>query len=142
MHNDVVTVTYSSISTNSFQPYGECVMGSKGTLITELEQRAMLFGDGPRSTLVSVSASAGKAAMSTSGSAPPDDRRAQEVQASVGPLPSRGYREEMEHFASSFAIASAIRNGRITSIAMTAAAIRNSRCTATAGPPWPTPSWP
>src|SRR5438552_18161293 len=28
--NDIVTVTYSSISTNGFEKYGECVKGSKG----------------------------------------------------------------------------------------------------------------
>src|SRR5262249_3126301 len=28
--NDVVVVTYSSISTNSFENYGECVMGTRG----------------------------------------------------------------------------------------------------------------
>ena len=40
--NDVVVVTYSSINTNAFEPYGECVMGSKGTLVVEEEQKAML----------------------------------------------------------------------------------------------------
>src|SRR5204863_9358083 len=35
--NDIVVVTYSSISTNDFEPYGECVMGSKGTMIVEQE---------------------------------------------------------------------------------------------------------
>src|SRR5208282_2757087 len=51
--NDVVVVTYSSISTNSFESYGECVMGSKATLLVELENNAMLFPDfasGGRST--------------------------------------------------------------------------------------------
>ena len=45
-HNDIVTVTYSSINTNDFEPYGECVMGSKGTLIVEREEAAYLFGQG------------------------------------------------------------------------------------------------
>ena len=41
--NDIVVVTYSSISTNDFEPYGECVMGTRGTLIVEEEQNAYLF---------------------------------------------------------------------------------------------------
>ena len=69
LHNNVVTVTYTSIDTNSFEPYGECVMGSKGTLIVEMEEKAFLFGEGNRSTLV-VSTTGGQAAISTSGSAP------------------------------------------------------------------------
>ena len=43
--NDVVVVTYSSISTNRFEPYGECVMGNRGTLIVEQEQNAYLYPD-------------------------------------------------------------------------------------------------
>ena len=31
--NDHVVVTYSSFNTNSFEEYGECVMGSRGTMI-------------------------------------------------------------------------------------------------------------
>lgn len=100
--NDIVTVFYSSISTNDFEPYGECVMGAKGTLIVEQEQAAYLFARGSRNTSVSVSGGAA-AALATSGSAPPDagDRRGQEVgQAAIGHAPpSRGYKEEMEHFA-------------------------------------------
>src|SRR5262249_31167952 len=57
-YNDVVTVTYSSISTNSFEPYGECVMGSKGTLVVDSEQSVMLWGQDGRSTAVTVSGSA------------------------------------------------------------------------------------
>src|SRR5262249_39913176 len=41
--NDVVVVTYSSVSTNSFEKYGECVMGTRGTMIVEEEQRVLLF---------------------------------------------------------------------------------------------------
>ena len=41
--NDVVVVTYSSISTNQFEPYGECVMGTRGTMIVEGEQSVMLY---------------------------------------------------------------------------------------------------
>ena len=43
----MVVVTYSSISTNGFEPYGECVMGMRGTMIVEKEQKVMLY---PRRT--------------------------------------------------------------------------------------------
>src|SRR5208283_4187926 len=41
--DDIVVVTYSSISTNSFEKYGECVMGSRATLVVEEEQTVMLY---------------------------------------------------------------------------------------------------
>ena len=41
--HDIVVVTYSSISTNGFEPYGESVMGTRGTLITASESELMLF---------------------------------------------------------------------------------------------------
>jgi predicted dehydrogenase len=41
--NDIVIVTYSSINTNMQEPYGETIYGSRGTLVTELEQKMMLF---------------------------------------------------------------------------------------------------
>jgi predicted dehydrogenase len=100
-NRDVVIVTYSSINTNDFEPYGECVMGSKGTLIVEKEEAAYLFGRGPRSTSVSVAAGGALQASSTTPGADTSDRKAQDLgQASMGgPPPSKGYREEMEHFA-------------------------------------------
>jgi predicted dehydrogenase len=97
--NDIVTVTYSSISTNGFEKYGECVMGSKGTLVVEEEQNAMLYGVSGRATSMTASAGALVDASSTSGS--PTETRATSVGATAlgaGP-PSRGYREEMEHLA-------------------------------------------
>lgn len=99
--NDTVVVTYSSINTSSFEPYGECVMGSKGTLIVEQEQAAYLFGTGSRSTEVTATTAGGRPALDSSGSVTPTDRLAQMTgQASMGlGAPSRGYREEMEHFA-------------------------------------------
>jgi predicted dehydrogenase len=99
-NKDIVVVTYSSISTNSFESYGECVMGSKATLVVELEQSAMLYPDiaGGRSTTMTVtSAGGGKPAVdstATSGAV------AQATgQASLAAPISKGYREEMEHFA-------------------------------------------
>jgi predicted dehydrogenase len=112
--NDVVVVTYSSINTNSFEPYGECLMGSRGTMIVDQEQSVYLFGEkdpnlkepgGPKATAVTVAkVDAGKAVLdssSTTGgpSGPPTTvAGAGAAGAAAGPV-SRGYREEMEHFA-------------------------------------------
>lgn len=100
--NDIITVTYSSISTNDFEKYGECVMGSKGTLVIEQEQSAMLWGIQGRSTQVTASAGNSPAlvdASSTSG-APTETRAVATGTNAIGAgAPSRGYREEMEHLA-------------------------------------------
>src|SRR5207244_13134629 len=40
---DHVVVTYSSINTNAFENYGECVMGSRGTMIVEAEKEILLY---------------------------------------------------------------------------------------------------
>ncbi len=107
IYNDIVTVTYSSLSTNGFEQYGECVMGSKGTLITEREQAAYLFGGPGRATQVTASSTGGgrpalEASASTGG--PPAaiaaDASALGVgAASLGSQISFGYREEMSHLA-------------------------------------------
>jgi len=106
--NDVVVVTYSSINTNQFENYGECVMGTRGTMVVEAEQNVMLFkernpneAETARSMSVTVSSGpAGKPALDSQPSTPTAaERNAQERGAgAVGPV-SRGYREEMEHFA-------------------------------------------
>lgn len=99
--NDVVVVTYSSINTNGFEPYGECVMGSKGTLIVASEQAAYLYGNGPRSTEVTATAGGAGPVLDASSSTAPTEQLARATGAASlgsGP-PSRGYREEMEHFA-------------------------------------------
>jgi predicted dehydrogenase len=91
---DLVIVTYSSISTNSFEPYGECVMGSRGTLVVEQEANAQLYSTAGRGTSVTVSASGGpalEASSSTGGQ--------KAVVAGSNATPSRGYTEEMNHFA-------------------------------------------
>jgi predicted dehydrogenase len=107
-HKDLRVVTYSSINTNDFEPYGECVMGSRGTMVVEMEQSAMLWGvesaaaGGPRSTAVTVTTAAGGQPVLTSSATdvPRDNRAATVGAASLGAAPpSRGYREEMEHFA-------------------------------------------
>jgi predicted dehydrogenase len=105
--NDIVVVSYSSISTNGFEKYGECVMGNRGTLIVEEEQNAYLWtetpppGAAPRSTDVSASSAGSGPVLDTSASTAPTERRAQAVgENALGHNPpSRGYREEMEHMA-------------------------------------------
>jgi predicted dehydrogenase len=105
--NDIVVVTYSSISTNGFEKYGECVMGNRGTLIVEEEQNAYLWTETPppgaaaRSTDVTASTGGSGPALDTSASTAPTERRAQSVgENALGHNPpSRGYREEMEHLA-------------------------------------------
>jgi predicted dehydrogenase len=110
--SDVVVVTYSSFNTNSFEEYGECVMGSRGTMIIEKEANVFLFkepdktkkGDaaaGGRDTKVNVTVGEkGKADMAASST-----WGAGGAAISKGPAgPAwdsavRGYRTEMEHFA-------------------------------------------
>jgi predicted dehydrogenase len=107
--DDVVVVTYSSISTNQFEAYGECVMGSGGTMVVEKEESLMLYPEqapgakqGARATAVTVSgAGGGKPALeaSSSGGGPSVASKSEAGPAGTGGPVSRGYREEMEDFA-------------------------------------------
>src|SRR3954451_6304302 len=93
--NKKVVVTYSSINGNGYGGYGEIVFGDKGTLILEQEQNAMLFKGSDTSTRIEVSDKGGKPAMETyetGGGA------AIAQAANSGPV-SRGYKEEIEHWA-------------------------------------------
>jgi len=107
--DDRVVVTYSSINTNAFTKYGETVYGTRGTMIVEEEHDIYLFkepdrnnpkgGGSPLTTAITVEAKAGsKPALEASPSAP-----APTAASSLGGLTtanvSRGYREELEHFA-------------------------------------------
>lgn len=107
--NDVVVVTYSSINTNSFEPYGECVMGSRGTMVVEQERDVLLVPERnpgaaaaakPTTTTVAT-ATPGKPVMDSSdstGALAPAKAKAGGAAGPEAP-PSKGYREEMEHFA-------------------------------------------
>jgi predicted dehydrogenase len=106
-HNDIAIVTYSSINTNRLEPYGETIYGSRGTLTTELEQKVMLYkeeggdtgGGGPGQRLRVVQReSGGGPVVSTSPSLAPAAAAAASGPASEEKV-SRGYTEEMEHFA-------------------------------------------
>lgn len=109
--NDIVVVSYSSFNTNSFEKYGECIMGSRGTMVIEEEKDVYLFKEpepakpnsGGRDTKVTVTTAdpkkgpvmeatsswggGGGAAISKAPGAPAWDSAV------------RGYRTEMEHFA-------------------------------------------
>jgi predicted dehydrogenase len=104
---DKCIVTYSSINTNRFEPYGELVYGSRGTLFMKTEKEAQLWkeegrgseGGGPDQRLWVVANNEGgggfvmQAYETSAGpkAAKSDDGLALNV--------SRGYTEEMEHFA-------------------------------------------
>jgi predicted dehydrogenase len=103
---DRVVVTYSSISTNQFEPYGECIMGSKGTLVVESESKIMLYAEGggaTRSTAVGVKSGSSGPVLDTASTwgGPPAAASAVGAggAAAAAAPPSRGYKEEMEHFA-------------------------------------------
>ncbi|MFI5458614.1 MAG: Gfo/Idh/MocA family protein [Isosphaerales bacterium] len=100
---DRIVVTYSSINTNAFDGYGEMVMGSKGTMIVSQEKEILLFKEAgtpasSRTTSVTVETQGKKPALETSPStAGPTAATALGGLATA--QPSRGYREELEHFA-------------------------------------------
>ena len=90
-----IVVTYSSINGNGFGNYGEVVFGTKGTLLLEQEKEAMLYRGSSTTTRIEVRTGAGGPAMDTyetgGGAALAEATMPTEV--------SRGYREEIEHWA-------------------------------------------
>ena len=95
--NKKVVVTYSSINGNGFGGYGEVVMGTKGTLILEREQDVMLFKGSSTSTRVKVSGQSDGPTLDTTES-PGDGATVGRAALASGPV-SRGYKEEIEHWA-------------------------------------------
>jgi predicted dehydrogenase len=93
--NKKVAVTYSSINGNGFGGYGEIVMGTKGTLILDREQEVMLYKDSDTKTSVGVKKAKEGPVLDTTASAAPALAK---TALGDGPV-SRGYTEEMEHFA-------------------------------------------
>ena len=96
--NKKIVVTYSSINGNGFGEYGEVVMGTKGTLVLEREQDVMLYKGSAKDTRVTVAkAKDGSPTLDTteSGGGP---AAAGKAGGDYAP-PSRGYTEEMEHWA-------------------------------------------
>ncbi|MFM7034178.1 MAG: Gfo/Idh/MocA family protein [Planctomycetia bacterium] len=98
--NKKVVVTYSSINGNGFGGYGEVVMGTKGTLILENERDVMLYKDSARDTRVTVTkAKDGSPALDTTESGGGGGAAAGGAGGDSKAAPSRGYTEEMEHWA-------------------------------------------
>jgi predicted dehydrogenase len=106
--DDVVVVTYTSISTNGFEPYGECILGTRGSLVTASESELMLFKEPepgkpgkPRETMLTVTQVGNKPALeaaSTWGGPAMAANAAGATGTGGGPV-SRGYTEEMNDFA-------------------------------------------
>jgi predicted dehydrogenase len=108
--DDVVVVTYSSITTNGFEPYGETVMGSRGTLVTAQESELMLFKEQepgkagkPKDTKVTVSQVGNKpaveAASTWGGPGAAAAAAGGGATGTSGAPVSRGYKEEIADFA-------------------------------------------
>ncbi len=88
-----IVVTYSSINGNGFGDYGECVMGTDKTLVLSREQEAMIFDNAGPSTKIKVGGK--NEALDTTASGGGAIAKAA---VESGPI-SRGYTEELEHWA-------------------------------------------
>ncbi|MCA9260268.1 MAG: Gfo/Idh/MocA family oxidoreductase, partial [Planctomycetales bacterium] len=95
--NRKIVVTYSSINGNGFGGYGEVVLGTKGTLILEMEKDALLFKGGDASSKIEVKDGKGGPALNTYETG--GGAAAAVAQAATPKEVSRGYREEIEHWA-------------------------------------------
>lgn len=93
--NKKIVVTYSSINGNGFGGYGEVVLGTKGTLVLDREKEMMLYPLSGTSAKARVKKKGASAVLDTSASG--DAAPAKTAEGS-GPV-SRGYREEIEHWA-------------------------------------------
>lgn len=106
--SDIVVMTYSSFNTNGFEKYGECLMGSRGTMIVESEQDVYLYkeaqpgkkdeSDAKKTNVSVTSASGGKPALEAASTWGGPAGAVVKADGTGAPV-SRGYREEMEHFA-------------------------------------------
>ncbi len=108
-NRDRCIVTYSSINTNKFEPYGEIVYGSRGTLFMKTEKEALLWkeegrgseGGGPdqRLWVVSTNQTGSPGAVLAAYETSAGPKAAASSGGDLATNVSRGYREEMEHFA-------------------------------------------
>jgi predicted dehydrogenase len=104
--DDLCIVTYSSINTNKFEPYGELVYGSRGTLFMKTEKEALLYkeegagseGGGPDQRLWVVQGSGGGGAVLQAYETSSGPKQAATTGEDWANNVSRGYTEEMEHF--------------------------------------------
>lgn len=90
-----VVVTYSSINGNGFGGYGEVVLGTKATLVLDREKEVMLYPIAGTSYKAGVKKKGGAAVLDTSASG---DAAPAKTAEGGGPV-SRGYKEEIEHWA-------------------------------------------
>lgn len=95
--NKKVVVTYSTINGNGFGGYGEVVMGTKGTIVLEREKEIMLYKDSNTSAKVSVKEDKGSYSLDTQASG--SYAAASVSKAAATADISRGYTEEIEHWA-------------------------------------------
>ena len=95
--NKKIGVTYSTINGNGFGGYGEVVMGTKGTMVLDREKELMLYKDSDTSSKVSVKGDKGGFTLDTQASG--SYAAANTSKAAAGPDVSRGYTEEIEHWA-------------------------------------------
>ena len=89
-----IGVQYSSINGNGFGGYGEIVFGTKGTLVLEREQEMSII-KGPASPSSIKVAGGGGPTLDTQASGAPTAA----AKAGGGATVSRGYAEELEHWA-------------------------------------------
>lgn len=101
-NNDISVVTYSSMSTNSWEPYGEAVFGSRGTIVMKTEKEALLYKEpskespgGFEQRIWVVNSQEGGSVLDSYETGAPSGATSA---AGAAEKVSRGYREEMEHF--------------------------------------------
>jgi predicted dehydrogenase len=92
-----IGVQYSSINGNGFGGYGEIVFGTEGTLILEKEQEMNIIKGPASPSSVKVSGGTGGPTLDTQASGAP--AAAKSAAGGGGPKVSRGYTEELEHWA-------------------------------------------
>ncbi len=93
--NKKIIVTYSSINGNGYGGYGEVVMGTKGTLILEGEKDVMLYKGSSTSTNIKVAKGEDGPQLDTTESGGGQEAAVAQAAMDI----SRGYREEIEHWA-------------------------------------------
>jgi predicted dehydrogenase len=91
-----IGVQYSSINGNGFGGYGEIVFGTGGTLVLEREQELSIIKGPASPSSVKISGGAGGPTLDTQASGAPT---AAAKSGGGGPKVSRGYTEELEHWA-------------------------------------------
>jgi hypothetical protein len=91
-----VVVTYSSITTNELESYGEQVMGTRGTLAVLAEKDVYLFKE---KTLKDTRITWGERRISEPTAKSTSTVKWEAEPGTPDTLASRGYREELEHMA-------------------------------------------